>query len=139
MLPGRVKRQRGGAEQLTIATVRVFGIIRVVDGLESYIFSSSPNLEVVEFPKSLKRIDPCVFYVCPAMQKAIFHGDAPVADVERPEIGNLFTNADALDKIVVEVEEGSKGWDGQGGTSLPERWPCTLGGCRKNCPIRYIK
>jgi hypothetical protein len=82
--------------------------------VKGYSFTYCPNLEVVEFPEGLKRVDRGVFNGSPRVRKVIFNGDAPDAD-------SFFQWAPA--NMVVEVRKGSKGWNGPGSTDLPERWP----------------
>lgn len=108
-----------------------FTIGKFEDGIESidpYGFSGCVNVEVLEFPKTLKWIGHNAFEYCPKLQKIIFHGDAP-------NVANLFGGNGRSGNIVIEVQRGSKGWTGPGRTDLPERWP--LNGISH--PIRYIK
>ena len=105
-----------------------------VEQLGFRTFENCPNLEIVEFPKSLKRILPYAFIGCRNMKKVVFNGDAPLTDARRTRgRENLFFGSPK--DIVVEVEKGSKGWD-RSSTELPERWP-TYGSDSR--AIRYIK
>lgn len=85
-------------------------------------------LETVEFPKSLKKIGYVIFKETHSIKKVTFHGDAP-----EHVSGSLGWNRS---DFVIEVERGSKGWNGPGSTDLPERWPLNAGGDSRR--IRYI-
>jgi len=85
-------------------------------------------LESVEFPRSLKRVGEFLFKKTESIKRVIFHGDAPL--FTPPPFG--WTPA----QFVVEVERGSKGWNGPGSTSLPRRWPVGAGVDSRS--IRYI-
>ena len=91
-----------------------------------FSISYCPNLEVVEFPDSLSRIEGRIFCGTPNIKKVVFNGDAPSYDSRLLE----YTAAEPI----IEVKRGSKGWKSPGSTELPERWP--LNG--KSSPIRYI-
>ncbi|MBR5549314.1 MAG: leucine-rich repeat domain-containing protein [Kiritimatiellae bacterium] len=116
----------------------MFKTARLPDSVEQLgfrTFENCPNLEIVEFPKSLKRILPYAFIGCLNMKKVVFNGDAPLTDARRTRgRENLFFGSPK--DIVVEVKKGSKGWKAEGSTELPERWPSTGSDSR---PIRYIK
>lgn len=97
------------------------------------VFDGCRNLEVVEFPKSLKRIiPPDCFLACGKLRVIRFLGDAPQV---RDYKGRTFVTCSPKD-AVIEVERGSKGWDGAGGTALPETWPLVGNDARR---IEYIK
>lgn len=91
-----------------------------------WAFQNCPNLEEVQFPRSIKSIDANTFWECPKLNRVVFSGDAPVVHK------NFFGGASK--DIVIYVKRGSKGWSGPGRTDLPERWP--LQGDSR--PIRYI-
>lgn len=99
--------------------------LKLPEGVETIgfiVFEASPNLEVVEFPKSMKWLGPYTFQNCPRMKKVVFHGDAPRAYVRRTaRRENMFWGSP--DSVVVEVKKGTRGWNGKGSTNLPEFWP----------------
>ena len=114
-----------------------FKTAKVPDTVESinyWAFRDCPNLDTIEFPKSVRWIGPYAFKHNTNMKKVTFHGDAPVAGGRTRRRENLFS--DSPKDIVVEVEKGSKGWKTKDSTELPERWPTTGSDSR---PIRYIK
>jgi serine/threonine protein kinase len=100
----------------------------VVDVAEFAFEYSNGILETVEFPNSMKRLDQFVFSKSDSLRKIVFHGDAP-------EIRGAPFGRNSAD-FVIEVERGSKGWNGPGSTDLPDRWPVGAGGDSRR--IRYI-
>ena len=114
-----------------------FKTVKVPDSIENLwmsAFGYCPNLEVVELPKGFKWCGVYIFEDCPKLTKVVFHGDAPTAYVRKTSTKeNIFFQSKK--DIVVEVEKGSKGWNGKGSTDLPARWPLSGSDSR---PIRYI-
>ena len=111
-----------------------FRYVKIPEGVEAVLFSAfnrCPNLEEVEFPKSMRFIGHNMFGHSSNLKRVIFLGDAPVTNTNRDVI---FT--EAAEDIVIYVRKGSKGWNGPGSTDLPERWP-TDG--QPSRPIRYIQ
>ena len=105
-----------------------------IETLWMLAFGYCPNLEVVELPKRFKWCGVYIFEDCPKLTKVVFHGDAPTAYVRKTSTKeNIFFQSKK--DIVVEVEKGSKGWNGKGSTDLPARWPLSGSDSR---PIRYI-
>ena len=95
-----------------------------------------PNLELIEFPKSLKYLGPCAAHGNDKLKKIVFNGDAPQIGLAQFSWGKqvVFTGAPA--DLIVEVRKGTKGWKSPGSRELPERWPTNQDESR---PIRYIK
>ena len=95
-----------------------------------------PDLEWIEFPKSLKHLGQCAAYGNDKLKKIVFNGDAPQVGLGQFSWGKqvVFTGAPA--DLVVEVRKGTKGWKSPGSRELPERWPTNQSESR---PIRYIK
>ena len=116
-----------------------FRTVRIPDsvqGIYYWVFEGCGHLEVVEFPKSFKGwLGAYVFERCKNLKKVVFHGDAPTAYVRRTKGRQNFLHG-APGGIVIEVEKGSRGWNGKGSTDLPDLWP--LHGNPKR-PIRYIQ
>ena len=111
-------------------TCNVVKSVKVPEGVESIgagVFMSCANLEVVELPKSLKRIGSFFLGWSPKMKRLVFTGDAPEA------IKDKFLGVSK--DLVIEVKKGSKGWNGKDSTDLPKRWPLNSS---NSCPIRYI-
>ena len=109
-------------------------IPQAVESIWYWAFWDCPNLEVVEFPESVKWIGVYDFGSCWKMKKVVFHGDAPATHVRRSAGRENLFSASSED-IVVEVRKGSKGWKAKDSTELPERWP-TVGSASR--PIRHI-
>ena len=95
-----------------------------------------PDLELIEFPKSLKYLGQCAACGSGKLKKIVFNGDAPQIGLAQFSWGKqvVFTGAPA--DLVVEVRKGTKGWKSPGSRELPERWPTNQDESR---PIRYIK
>lgn len=131
---GRKLKLRSGVEVIgphSIAEVKLDedtlilpeGIRTIADG--AFWFQV---VNTVVFPRSLEKIGEHVLLYCENQKTFRFLGDAPEA---RPN-----TLEHAPDNLVVEVERGSKGWNGPGSTDLPERWPLNAGAHSRR--IRYI-
>ena len=67
----------------------------------AYAFSQCSSLKEVTFPRSLKSLGASAFFHCSTLKGVKFFGDAPRIQGELP----FDTN------VVVEVLEGTKGWD----------------------------
>ena len=93
--------------------------IKIPEGVKVVVgcaFEIAPNLEVVEFPRTLTTIGHAAFKGSTALKSVIFHGNAPATD------GDPFAdNRDA--DFIVYVEKNSKGWSRAGSSKLPEEWP----------------
>ena len=126
ILPG-VKKIVGCA--LSSCSLRNVKIPEGVEEVGSCAFEFNDGyLETVEFPKSLRKIGYVIFKETHSIKTVTFHGDAP-----KYVSGSLgWTKSD----FVIEVERGSKGWNGPGSTDLPARWPVGAGG--DSYRIRYI-
>ena len=108
--------------------------VKVPEGVEAvsgWVFESCDNLEVVELPRSLKRIGSCFLESSPKMKRLVFAGNAP--EVIKDCFSDVFMGVSK--DLVIEVKKGSKGWNGKGSTDLPARWPANS---RNSRPIRYI-
>ena len=108
-----------------------------IEEIERWNLCECPNLESIEFPKSLKRLGACAACGDENLRKIVFYGDAPHADVVHYTSGltqEVFTGAP--ENLVVEVRKGTKGWKSPGSRELPERWPTNQDESRS---IRYIK
>ena len=107
-----------------------------VEEIERWNLCECPNLELIEFPKSLKSLGACAACGNDKLTKIVFYGDAPRADVAHYTSGltqEVFTGAP--ENLVVEVRRGSKGWLGPDTIELPERWPTDQ---KESRPIRYM-
>lgn len=96
------------------------------------VFDNCKNLEVLELPKSLETIRRGAIKGIGAenLKRVIFHGNAP-QDI------SFMMNYGWRSDVVVEVERGTKGWDGNASsTRLPEKWPMASGS--QAYEIRYI-
>lgn len=96
------------------------------------VFDECGNLDVLEFPKSLETIRSGAIKRTTAerLKRIIFHGNAPkdISFMKQYKLRN---------DLVVEVEHGTKGWDGNASsTRLPEKWPMASGSQAHE--IRYI-
>ena len=98
--------------------------------MEGFNFSDCPNLEIVEFPKSITYLGCCVVGRSGNVKKIVFNGDKPRIGGWR---GHVFAEIPA--DLVVEVRRGTKGWKSPDSIELPERWPVNQSDSR---PIRYI-
>ena len=107
------------------------GILEV----EPWNLCECPDLELIEFPKSLKYLGQCAACGSGKLKKIVFNGDAPQIGLAQFSWGKqvVFTGAPA--DLVVEVRKGTKGWKSPGSRELPERWPTNQDESR---PIRYI-
>ena len=101
-----------------------------VEEIERWNLCECPNLELIEFPKSLKHLGVCAAYNNEKLTKIVFYGDAPRIDGGWQEV---FTGAP--ENLVVEVRRGSKGWLGPDTIELPELWPTDQ---KESRPIRYM-
>lgn len=101
-----------------------------VEEIERWNLCECPNLELIEFPRSLKHLGVCAAYNNEKLTKIVFYGDAPRIDGGWQEV---FTGAP--ENIVVEVRRGSKGWLGPDTIELPELWPTDQ---KESRPIRFI-
>lgn len=107
-----------------------------VEEIERWNLCECPNLESIEFPKSLKSLGACAACGNDKLTKIVFYGDAPRADVAHYTSGltqEVFTGAP--ENLVVEVRKGTKGWKSPNSKELPERWPADQNESR---PIRHI-
>ena len=104
--------------------------------VEPWNLCECPDLELIEFPKSLKYLGQCAACGSGKLKKIVFNGDAPQIGLAQFSWGKqvVFTGAPA--DLVVEVRKGTKGWKSPGSRELPERWPTNQDESR---PIRYIK
>ena len=107
------------------------GIVEV----DSWNLCQCPDLESIEFPKTLKRLGPCAAWGNDKLKKIVFNGDAPQAGLAQFSWGKQVVFTGAPEDLVVEVRKGTKGWKSPGSTELPERWPVNQSESR---PIRYI-
>lgn len=107
--------------------------VKIPDGVEeigSCAFEYNDGyMETVEFPNSLKKIGNEIFKDTRSLRKVVFHGDAP--KFEHNPFGNNSSD------FFIEVERGSKGWNGPRSTDLPAKWPLGAGADARR--IRYIK
>jgi hypothetical protein len=101
-----------------------------VEEIERWNLCECPNLELIEFPKSLKHLGVCAAYNNKKLTKIVFYGDAPRIDGGWQEV---FTGAP--ENLVVEVRRGSKGWLEPDSIELPELWPTDQ---KESRPIRYM-
>jgi hypothetical protein len=108
------------------------GILEV----EHWNLCECPDLELIEFPKSLKYLGQCAACGSGKLKKIVFNGDAPQIGLAQFSWGKqvVFTGAPA--DLVVEVRKGTKGWKSPGSRELPERWPTDQNEQR---PIRFVK
>ena len=107
-----------------------------IEEIERWNLCECPNLESIEFPKSLKRLGACAACGDENLRKIVFYGDAPHADVVHYTSGltqEVFTGAP--ENLVVEVRRGSKGWLEPDSIELPELWPTDQ---KESRPIRYM-
>jgi len=95
-----------------------------------------PDLELIEFPKSLKHLGQCAANGNDKLKKIVFNGDAPQVGLGQFSWGKQYVFTGAPEDLVVEVRKGTKGWKSPSSTELPERWPTNQSESR---PIRYIK
>ena len=95
-----------------------------------------PDLEWIEFPKSLKYLGQCAAYGNDKLKRIVFNGDAPQVGLGQFSWGKQYVFTGAPKDLVVEVRKGTKGWKSPGSRELPERWPTNQDETR---PIRYIK
>ena len=124
-----------GSKAFISCTFKTAKIPDTVEKVWYWAFWGCPNLEVVEFPASIKWIGAYAFDSSWNMKKVVFHGDAPAVHIRRSAgRENLFSRSS--ENIVVEVEKGSKGWKAKDSPELPERWP-TAGSASR--PIRHIQ
>ncbi|MBP5791749.1 MAG: leucine-rich repeat protein, partial [Kiritimatiellae bacterium] len=100
-----------------------------VGAIGHHAFEDCTGITKVEFPRTLKSVGRNLFTRVPKLETVVFHGDAPSYD------GQPF--GESKHDYVIEVERGSKGWNGPGSTDLPWRWPLSAGGGNSR-PIRYI-
>ena len=118
-----------------------FKSVKIPDSVKNigyWAFCWCQYMETVEFPKSFSgdaRLGAYAFDQCKNLKKIVFRGDAPKAGVRRTGSRQNFLWG-APNDVVIEVNKGSKGWNGSGSTDLPELWP--LDGNPKR-PIRYIE
>ena len=91
-------------------------------------FEACDNLEAVEFPKSLVEMCDWTFKDCKSLKKVVFRGNAPNHGK------GVFLNVP--ENVVVEVPRNSTGWNGDGSTALPAKWPVGAGENARE--IRYI-
>ncbi len=108
------------------------GIVEV----DSWNLCECPDLELIEFPKSLKHLGPCAAHGNDKLKKIVFNGDAPQAGLAQFSWGTQFVFTGAPEDLVVEVRKGTKGWKSPVSRELPERWPTNQ---KESRPIRYIK
>lgn len=108
------------------------GILEV----EHWNLCECPDLELIEFPKSLKYLGQCAACGSGKLKKIVFNGDAPQIGLAQFSWGKqvVFTGAPA--DLVVEVRKGTKGWKSPGSRELPERWPTDQNEQR---PIRFVE
>ena len=105
-----------------------------IEEIERWNLCECPNLESIEFPKSLKRLGACAACGDENLRKIVFYGNAPHADVVHYTSGltqEVFTGAP--ENLVVEVRRGSKGWKSPDSTDLPELWPTDQKEARPIC------
>jgi hypothetical protein len=81
-------------------------------------------------PKTLRTIDEGAFMGCKRLKKLVFLGDAPAITN-----GDIPIFKDASPDLRIEVQRGSKGWNGPGSTDLPQMWPVDAGPDAR--PIAY--
>lgn len=124
---------------------------KLPDGIEfvgAHAFDGCRELETVDFPKTFKifagrgSLGWIYFKDCPKLRIVRFHGDAPRVPVNPKRLATFLTCSP--DEVTIEVERGSKGWNGAGSKTLPERWPYESDnshpiGAVHSRPIRYIK
>ena len=108
------------------------GIVEV----EHWNLCECPDLELIEFPKSLKYLGFCAACGSGKLKKIVFNGDAPQTGLAQFSWGKQIVFTCAPEDLVVEVRKGTKGWKSPGSAELPERWPTTQDESR---PIRYSK
>ena len=94
-----------------------------------------PDLEWVEFPKSLKFLGHCAAHGNDKLKKIVFNGDAPKVGLAQFTWGKQYVFTGAPENLVVEVRKGTKGWKSPDSTELPARWPTNQ---KYSRPIRYI-
>lgn len=112
---------------------------KIPEGIEEigpWNLCGCPDLELIEFPKSLKSLGPCAAHGNDKLTRIVFNGDAPKVGLAQFSWGKQSVFTGAPDDLVVEVRRGTKGWKSPGSTELPERWPTNQDEAR---PIRYIK
>lgn len=120
-----------GSDAFSSCTFKTVELPEGIERVQSWAFCVCPNLEEVEFPKSLKSVGCTLFHTSPSLRSVVFRGDAP--SVEDGGGESLFSRAPGF--LTVKVERGSKGWNGPGTAGLPDRWPLgSVGGSR---PIAY--
>jgi len=107
------------------------GIVEV----ENWNLCWCPDLESIEFPKSLKHLGHCAANGNDKLKKIVFNGDAPQVGLAQFTWGTQYVFTGAPENLVVEVRKGSKGWKSPESTELPERWPANQ---KESRPIRYI-
>ena len=105
-----------------------------IERIESHTFGGMLNLEKIVFPASVNKICWQLFQGDSKLREIIFMGNAPEVHIE--EIYGFFY--DAPENIVIEVNKGTKGWNGKDSTDIPERWPKSPFGYRDSRPIRFI-
>ena len=104
--------------------------------MEPWNLCGCPDLESIEFPKSLKYLGQCAAHGNDKLQKIVFNGNAPQLGVGHFTWGKQFVFTGAPKDLVVEVRKGTKGWKSPGSRELPESWPTNQ---KESRPIRYIK
>jgi len=108
------------------------GIVEV----EPWNLCECPDLEWIEFPKSLKYLGQCAACGSGKLKKIVFNGNAPQIGLGQFSWGRQYVFTGAPKDLVVEVRKGTKGWKSPGSRELPECWPTNQSESR---PIRYIK
>jgi len=98
-----------------------------------------PNLEWIEFPKSLKFLGQCAAHGNDKLKKIVFNGDAPKVGLAHFSWGKQYVFTGAPADLVVEVRKGTKGWKSPDSTELPDRWPTNQKYSRPICYIGEVR
>ena len=135
--PKTKKFARNALRCCALKTAKIPEGIEHIDSLNLY---ECPDLESIEFPKSLKLLgDHVAGWGDKKLKKIVFNGDAPQIVEWGTRVitqGNSGVFSGTPENLVIEVRKGTKGWKSPDSTELPERWPMNHNDSR---PIRYIE
>lgn len=74
-------------------------------------FSGCWNLREVEIGANVSSIMPAAFYGCSSLKKIVFHGDAPYAEDDDPELYIYGSFGGVPSDCEVYIHEGTEGWE----------------------------
>ena len=117
------KTRKVGGSAFRGCALKTAKIPEGIEVIEPWNLCACPNLEWIEFPKSLKYLGQCAAHGNDKLKKIVFNGDAPQVGLGQFSWGKQYVFTGAPEDLVVEVRKGTKGWMEPDSTELPEFWP----------------